>query len=610
MKNTLIVKSLSIFTSLSVILCSIPAGAASPAAAPMPDFVKALTPPETLGYVDSYFKGESDHPVVLIEDLHANYGVQKKIRSILEFMQPLTAPTGRPMILGIEGAWGNVNLDFVRSEPMKIRRADSDFLLKNSEISAMEHFAALSESDVHLVGIDDPEDYIVHTQLFRESLAARLSLAQKTDKLREAINSSKGDAPQALRRIWRLEESFHLGQIDLPELSQKLGVSISTYKEAEVALSRAKAALVDKEDGQKGFFLRNLVEADKNLALLGRLLREQLTLEEVQYASKQMPAMLMTVRAMLPGESIELWNDTIRSAIDHYAIALLRNKPMAAHALELVRTNPDTSVVIVTGGFHTAGIASILKQHNTSYVVIAPIVESHTAKDEAVYVKRMMDIHVTDAEIAAAVNVRPGAQTMIPMFAYVVRGVASIPRQIYQRVSDVYPRLQAARGRGQAVPAPSAQEAADNMEVTALTKATDPQMPPNPVFSFLSSVGRYLGLVKGLEEIEVPVTPPSVAKDASSFSLGGRLAVKATAVVTAVAAVATLSQVKLAALTLVTTSNAVNPGVSSHPFLHAAAIATTLIAVGMAGYINRQKIAQRMQQGMQQARDALVKTAA
>jgi len=65
-----------------------------------------------------------------------------------------------------------------------------------------------------------------------------------------------------------------------------------------------------------------------------------------------------------------------------------------------VNQYPHSSTIIITGGFHTAGIADDLKLKKISYVVIAPVVEAQTAQDEAIYLKRMMGIHITGEQIA------------------------------------------------------------------------------------------------------------------------------------------------------------------------------------------------------------------
>src|SRR5258708_27233054 len=59
-------------------------------------------PRSTLFPYTTLFRSKSENPVVLIQDLHANYGVQKKIVGLLEHLQPAVASESRPMVLGIE----------------------------------------------------------------------------------------------------------------------------------------------------------------------------------------------------------------------------------------------------------------------------------------------------------------------------------------------------------------------------------------------------------------------------------------------------------------------------------------------------------------------------
>src|SRR5207245_2255794 len=112
MLNTLMTKPLSLLTSLALLMSTFPAVAvASPAptAPATPDFVKALTPPSHLGFLDPYYQGSTQKPVVLIQDLHANYGVQKKIYGILNNLGPKITQGGRPIVIGLEGAWGDID---------------------------------------------------------------------------------------------------------------------------------------------------------------------------------------------------------------------------------------------------------------------------------------------------------------------------------------------------------------------------------------------------------------------------------------------------------------------------------------------------------------------
>lgn len=408
MNKTTLTKSLAILLNLTLVGTSFAdvgmAGAAAPAA--MPDFVKALTPPEQLGYITDSFQGNTDKPVILIQDLHANYGVQKKILGLLKHFQTLIAG-GRSMTVGVEAAWGDIDTSSLKAEHSpQVVSAASDFLMKNAEFSGMDDFALTSPTPVHLVGIDNPDDYLVQVNQYRASIEARLALARKVKVLRDAVIQSKGEAPLALRHLWKIADSFHAGKIDLEELAKKLDVpSIANYGDAEALLAQREMEVAREKQAGQGVFLTNTVKADQDLELLSRLLLEQLTLEEVQYAATRVPEMLVVIQTLIPNEPMEGWREAIKSAIDYYAIALVRDKPLSEHARELAEKNAGQSVVVVTGGFHTAGIENYFKEKKISYVTVAPVVESHTSRDEALYIKRMMGYHLTEQDVAQAAQV-------------------------------------------------------------------------------------------------------------------------------------------------------------------------------------------------------------
>jgi hypothetical protein len=54
--------------------------AASPATG-----LERFAPPSRLGFLTGTFQGASDKTVVLIQDLHVNYGVQKSINGLLSY---------------------------------------------------------------------------------------------------------------------------------------------------------------------------------------------------------------------------------------------------------------------------------------------------------------------------------------------------------------------------------------------------------------------------------------------------------------------------------------------------------------------------------------------
>jgi len=202
MQNNKLTQILSTLLSSALLATSMtPAVTAgiSPASQ-MPSFVRELTPPTELGYLERYYKGSTEKPIILIEDLHANYGVQKNIYNILKFLQPKIAPNNSPVILGMEGAWGDIPMDRIRKVGSKMKEAVGEILLKEAEITGMQHFAAMTEAPIRLVGIEDQKDYKLHQALFRESLESRLNLANKVEQLRTTISENKKEAPRQLKK--------------------------------------------------------------------------------------------------------------------------------------------------------------------------------------------------------------------------------------------------------------------------------------------------------------------------------------------------------------------------------------------------------------------------
>jgi hypothetical protein len=396
-------KTLSILLSGAMLASTFQPAFAAPMAAPaVPDFVRAFTPPSRLGYVDSFYKGSTEKPVILIEDLHANYGVQKNIEGMLKIFQPQATPVRGAMVVGVEGAWEDENLSFTRNHSLAEREKLGDFLMREAEMTGMEYFAMNSDKPVRLAGIDDKTDYLVNLNVIRQSAGIRLRLANRLDELHAVIAQSKRDAPRSLRKLWKVEEAFNRGDMDLSELARELGVShIDNYGAAQSMLLKKKIELAGQA-GSKAAFLTNLVKAEQGFRLLANLFRQQLTMEEVGYVAKQTPEILALVNDLMPGQDIGEWREALRSAIDHYAMAIVRDGPMAAKVMELSRQNPSVPVVMVFGGFHTAGVTNIFRQKNLSYVVISPVVRSHTMNDEVLYLRRILGDHLTGEEITAA----------------------------------------------------------------------------------------------------------------------------------------------------------------------------------------------------------------
>src|SRR3989338_3443075 len=124
--------------------------------------------------------------VVMIQDLHANVGVQKNIAAILYRLNRLNKERG--LLVCVEGASGEGDVSLLRSLPRLIRRGFEEMLLRRAyltgaELAATEtaadalqqggvlwgrfksYFvksqtpAPVSLSTIHLWGVDDPDLY-------------------------------------------------------------------------------------------------------------------------------------------------------------------------------------------------------------------------------------------------------------------------------------------------------------------------------------------------------------------------------------------------------------------------------------------------------------------
>ncbi|MFW6172401.1 MAG: hypothetical protein ACOC5T_01530, partial [Elusimicrobiota bacterium] len=62
---------------------------------------------------DSYLNGSAYNPVVIIQDLHANYEVQKNIIKLLEHIDKYSGIS----TIGLEGCWGEIDTSFLSTIP-------------------------------------------------------------------------------------------------------------------------------------------------------------------------------------------------------------------------------------------------------------------------------------------------------------------------------------------------------------------------------------------------------------------------------------------------------------------------------------------------------------
>lgn len=165
----------SIFVSLAVLFTSTPIDFAWPNI----DFrssaisTKELHPdtfaiPEYMGRIKNSWNAGPDAPVVIhIQDAHCNYGAQKRIGEIVDYVR-----TGFGVkTINMEGGAGRYDMSALTSIDDSARRAQiSDRLVKDGLVNGVEDYAINNPDKVTLWGIEDPELYLRNLNVYRKSL--------------------------------------------------------------------------------------------------------------------------------------------------------------------------------------------------------------------------------------------------------------------------------------------------------------------------------------------------------------------------------------------------------------------------------------------------------
>jgi hypothetical protein len=379
--------------------------------------------------------------VILIQDLHAHLDTQCKIIGLLKFYES-HGMLQRPIAL--EGTYGVWDLSAMTAFPIKERKAELfDYLLKEAGLTGPEWFALNTNRPKLLYGVDSAPDYNAQRELFRQTRVARDIAAKQVELVQSSLQSLASRTFKGKLKEWKkLTDRFDAGQLygdvylkALVSLGSRVHVlptavslqnALSAKSSAEIAdLAASDRFYSDlRKYGQEvGIRLArspaeaNMVKACYAADLIKRLLRQQLTLEEIRQIASRQQGVAKLAHDLIEGSAQPSWFDVagllelIRSATDFYVAALVRDEPLARNTVRLLdaqgsglgkstavgspeqvaaATAEPRAVILVAGGFHTLGITRELKKLGVSYEVITPnITAQYTPEDEARYAARL-----------------------------------------------------------------------------------------------------------------------------------------------------------------------------------------------------------------------------
>jgi hypothetical protein len=291
--------------------------------------------PPRLGGITDYWtpgKGAAVLPlekkslVVLIQDLHANVGVQKNIAAILYRLNRLNGDRG--LVVCVEGASGEGDVSLLRSLPGPIRHGFEEMLLHRAYLTGAELAATEAAADI-----------------FQQQNVI-------WNRIKTFFGFGAVVAPVSLSPI-------HLWGVDDPELYRK------NWKAAKTVDKLSYPAL-NYLRPTKGMLLEGAVgPLQKHLGLLTKLVMLRLQPDEYK---EYLQGKSLNPRGPAP------YMEAVEAAETYYQAADQRSTAMAKNLLQRMGEAPGVTV-LVTGGFHTKQIAAFLKQKGLSYAVITPRVE-------------------------------------------------------------------------------------------------------------------------------------------------------------------------------------------------------------------------------------------
>jgi hypothetical protein len=439
-KNLKQILSTSLSLAMVVSSMPIPAGAFGPVDATAPAFVAKLTPPEQFGYVSSSYapNGEAMPRLIVISDLHGHVQVQKNIIGMLaKFVDAIHSTTKVPIL--VEGGW-TPNLE----EPLKnvtnsnVRTFLDEYLLHKSELSAAQAYSEeiAGSGKVSLIGVENEGEYKRNKEVFVKTYPARkaliIALRREEKALKKlsgaisnrsflALQQTRDDyyagkvQPEQFARLL-VRQAAHLGitgrYVDVLKNSSSsnpndLDVAYSEiYKAVAIRLSESRpmTAFLRQSIGNEEDMRQKIAIIDSRLDLLKRLVGNQLTPAEVPLAMARMEELVQVAELLVPANTAGInVADVVRDSLTFYPYAMVRNESLVKNSLAaLDKMGPDTTGILIAGGFHTEAIDQYLRDHHIAYMQVNPTITRDISADEQFnYIKRVCDDHVTSAELAS-----------------------------------------------------------------------------------------------------------------------------------------------------------------------------------------------------------------
>lgn len=364
--------------------------------------------PRQYGQVTDHFQGHGP-TIIYIQDLHCQQEVQLNIAQLLAHL----VQDNQIRLIGVEGASEALDVSKLRTFPLqKVKELVGRHFIRTGQMSGAEYYAATGKIPVILDGIETPQLY----QHSRQAIEAFL-----TDEtqgliwdLRDALDTLKDSVyHETLKDYDKDVMAFKSGQWPLLkysaflyETAQAQGLPLAPYQEIKKTISKRRHVLpygVDQDqlikevDDLDRAIRRTLYQNRQEEALDQRLRQVELMekLLNVSATTAELEAFQAnrasyTVASFLkfihqvesnlmekrPPQILEAGLLHLDEALDKvsgfYEQADQRSEAFVTNLLASMRAQGQEQAVLLSGGYHQAGILESLKQKDVSYISIKP----------------------------------------------------------------------------------------------------------------------------------------------------------------------------------------------------------------------------------------------
>ena len=183
---------------------------------------------------------------------------------------------------------------------------------------------------------------------------------------------------------------------DYPSLNRYIQI-INEHAQLDVEGLIAEIALLEsviKESLFRGSDDRHLDEVLGNVLLLNDLVHLQWTRDsledwengstsfsEIHRSLARLSSKYLTDGLQLKQEEIEILQLCVSKALEFYRLAMLRDRELLENALNAMRSKNQRYAVLVSGGFHSAGIVELIKEKGLDYAVVTPRITAIEAEN-------------------------------------------------------------------------------------------------------------------------------------------------------------------------------------------------------------------------------------